>query len=69
VTDLCVVLWRPDARGRWEVQPFVYAETAAEIVAARLVEQFGGEAWIWVGEAEPPPMPWALVPSELEGEE
>jgi hypothetical protein len=50
---LCVVLWRPKAGAPWDVQPFTYAEAAAEIVAARLIEQFHGEAWIWIGEPEP----------------
>ncbi len=62
---LCVVLWRGDARRRWEVQPFTYSRAAAEIVGNRLIEQFGGEAWIWIGAAEPAP---GQVPSELGGQ-
>lgn len=59
-----VVLWRSTVRGRWQVQPFTYAEAAAEIVAARLIDQFGGESWI--APVEIPPR--GEVPRELEGE-
>ena len=52
---LCVVMWRADVRSPWEVQPFTYSEGVAEIVGGRLVDQFGGEAWVWVGASEPDP--------------
>jgi hypothetical protein len=51
---LCVVLWRANERGAWEVQPYAYSMSVAETVAWRLLEQFRGEAWIWIGAPEPP---------------
>ncbi len=38
-----VVIWRPGPRGVWEAQPRLHVETAAEILARRLVDQFGGQ--------------------------
>lgn len=64
MTSANVVLWRATPRGRWQVQPFTYADEAAEIVGARLVDQFGGEAWI--APADVPPR--GEVASDLEGE-
>lgn len=39
------MIWRPSRRARWQVQPFLHDESNADRVGARLLAQFGGEAW------------------------
>jgi hypothetical protein len=63
VTESFVVLWRATPTGRWQVQPFIYAEAEAEAIGARLMAQFHGEAWL-----APVEVPHRLDTSDLQGE-
>lgn len=64
-SKLCVVLWRANERDQWQVQPYTYAEGIAETVARRLLDQFRGQVWIWIGAPAPPLL---QVTSDCEGE-
>lgn len=44
--DTFVVLWRLAPRSRWQVQPFVHGAREGDKVGRKLVQQFGGEAWV-----------------------
>lgn len=45
MSDTFVVIWRPNVRTRWAVQPHVHSGELAARVGGALVNQFGGEAW------------------------
>lgn len=46
MSDTFVVIWRHSRKGRWHVQPFVHSSHSADQVGAKLIAQFGGEAWV-----------------------
>lgn len=45
MSDTFVVIWRPNPRTRWTVQPHIHSGDTAGRVGGQLVNQFGGEAW------------------------
>ena len=62
--DSFVILFRASPRAKWAVQPHVYTEEAGMILGTKLIERFGGEAWL-----APVDMPSRVeVPKELERE-
>lgn len=62
--DDFVILFRSGPRAKWAVQPYVYTEEAGMKVGTKLIERFGGEAWL--APVDVPGRVPVEVPKELE---